>query len=132
MCANYLYLIGIFDIILSSWSSCHTASMDLPDPLSLPISIVYHSPEVFQAISGIDRELLFIRSRWSSWLCSSMWRGPQEHIAYELVLNSPTVSHLSGLSNINGFVMGSRWWDICCFVGCYFQDLFTIVRSTFV
>ena len=31
--------------------------------------------------SCISKELLYIGSSWSSYLCSSMWRGPQEYIA---------------------------------------------------
>ena len=43
-------------------------------------------------------ELLYVGSRWSSCLCSSMWRGPQEYITYELVPTSPAVSRMSGSS----------------------------------
>ena len=46
----------------SSSSSCRAASMDLPDPLSLPLSIVHCSGEVFKAISCIIKELLYIGS----------------------------------------------------------------------
>ena len=59
------------------------ASMDLPEPLMQSVSIV------FKVISSIGTELLYIGSSWSSCLCSSMWKGPQEYIAYEFVLNSP-------------------------------------------
>ena len=53
-------------------SSYHAASMDLPDPLLPPISIVHHSWKVFQATSGIGPELLYIGSSWSFCICSSM------------------------------------------------------------
>ena len=46
--------------------------MDLPDPLLPPISIIYHSWEVFKAISCIGTELLYIGS---SWLSSTFARG---------------------------------------------------------
>ena len=36
-------------------------------------------------------------------LCSSMWRGPQEHITSELVPASPAVSRMSGSSNFDNF-----------------------------
>ena len=42
---------------------------------------------------------LYAFSSWSSYLCTSMWRGPQEYITYELVPTSPAVSCMSGLSN---------------------------------
>ena len=79
----------------SSSSLCHNARTDLPDPLSPPVSIVYRSWELFKAISCIGTEQLFIGSSWPSCLCSSMWRGPQEYIAYEFALTSPAVSHMS-------------------------------------
>ena len=42
-------------------------------------------PEIFQALSCIASELLYIGSSWPFCLCSSMWRGLQEYIAYEFV-----------------------------------------------
>ena len=42
-------------------------------------------------------------SSWASCLCSSMWRGPQEYITYELVPTSPAVSRVSGSSNLGSF-----------------------------
>ena len=39
----------------------------------------------------------------SSYLYSSMWRGPWEYVAYELVLTSPAVSCMSGSSNLDSF-----------------------------
>ena len=59
--------------------------------------------------SCIDMELLYIGSSWSSWLYSSMWRGPQEYIAYEFVPPSPTVSCMSGLSYLDSFCAG---WSV--------------------
>ena len=103
--------------------------MDLPDSLSPPISIVHRSREVFQAITCIGTELLDVGSSWSSCLCSSMWRGPLEYIAYEFVLTSPAVTRMSGSSKLDSFVMGGRWPYNCCFVGCCLQDLFHIARS---
>ena len=117
---------------LSSSSSCHAASTDLPDPLSQPIPNVHCSREVFKAISCIGIELLCIGSSSSSYLCSSMWRGPQECIAYDFVLTSSVVSRMSGSSNLDSFVMGGRWPYSCCFVGCYLQDLYNTDRSILV
>ena len=53
--------------------------------------------------SCISTELLYIGSSWSSNLCSSMWRGPQEYITYEFVLTSPALSCMSVLSNLDSF-----------------------------
>ena len=61
--------------VISSLSSCCAASTDLPDSLSLPVSIVHCSQEVFQAASCISTELLYIGSSWSSNFCSSMCSG---------------------------------------------------------
>ena len=61
----------------SSSKLCRTASTDLPDSHSLPVSIVHRSREVFQATSCIETELLYVGSSWSSYLCLSMWRGPR-------------------------------------------------------
>ena len=76
--------------------------MDLPNPLSPPISIVHNPQQVLQATSCIGTELLYTGSSWSS-----MWRGPQEYIAYEFVLTFPAVSRMSGSSNLDSFPDGS-------------------------
>ena len=62
---------------------------------------------VFRATSRMCTELLYVGSSWSPGLCSSMWRGPQEYITYELVPTSPTVSRMSGSSNFDSF--RDRW-----------------------
>ena len=92
----------------SSSSSCCTTSMDLPDPLLPPLSIVLHSQLVFKATSCIGRELLYVGFSWSSCLCLSMWKGPQEYVTYEFVPTSLTVSCMSGSSNMDGFHDGSE------------------------
>ena len=98
------------DMSLSSSSSCRTARTDLLDPLSPPVSIAYRSREVFKATSCIGTELFYIGSCRSSCLCSSMWKGSQEYIAYEFVLTSPAVSRMSGSSNVDNFRDG---WCSC-------------------
>ena len=89
--------------IYISSSSCRAASTDLPDPLSPPVSIVHCSWEVFKATSCIGTELLYIRSSWSSGPCSYMWRGLWEYVAYDFVLTSPAVSHMSDSPNLDSF-----------------------------
>ena len=85
----------------SSSSSCHVISTDISYPLSPPLPIVHCFWQVFRATSSICRELLYICSSWTSCLCSSLWKGPQEYIAYELIPTSPAVSHMSDSSKPN-------------------------------
>ena len=87
----------------SSSSSCHAISTDIPDPLSPPLPIVHYPWQVFRATSSIHTELLYKCSSWASCLCSSLWRGPQEYITYELVPTSAAVSCMSGSSNFDSF-----------------------------
>ena len=67
-----------------------------------------------KATSCISTELLYIGSSWSSGLCLSMWKGPQE---YEFVLTSPAVSHMSWIV----FMIVGRWANSKYFVGCCLQ-----------
>ena len=94
MVAKFIIYELIFDVMVftSSSSSCHAASTDLPDPLSPPVSVVHCAREIFKTTSCIGTELLYIGS---SCLCSSMWWGPQEYVAYEFVLTSPAVFCMS-------------------------------------
>ena len=92
----------------SSSLSCHADNMDLPDSLLPPFSIVHHTRLVFQTTFCIGTELLYIGSSWSSYRCSSMWRGPQEYITYEFVLTSPVMFCMSVSSNLDSFREG--WW----------------------
>ena len=87
----------------SSPSSCWAISTDIPDPLLPPLPIVHCFQQVLGATSHISTELLYVGSSWLSCLCTSMWRGPQEYITYELVPTSPVVSCMSGLSNFESF-----------------------------
>ena len=90
-------------IYIHIYISCCTANTDHLDPLSPLVSIVHRPREIFKATSCIGTELLYIDSSWSSCLYSSMWRGPQEYVAYEFVLTSPAVSRMSGSSNLDSF-----------------------------
>ena len=53
--------------------------------------------------SRIGTEQPYVGSSWSSYLCSSMWRGPPEYNPNELVLTSPAVSCMSNLLNFDSF-----------------------------
>ena len=90
-------------LISSSLSSCCTISTDIPDPLSPPLPIVNCFWQVLRATSRIGTELLYVGTSWSSCLCTSMWRGPQVYITYELVPTSPAVSHMSGSYKFDSF-----------------------------
>ena len=110
---TYLFYVYIYIYIYIYIWSYHAVSMDLPDPPSggergsgRSVSIVPRSPEVFKATSCIGTELLYMGSSWSSNFCSSMWRDPREYIAYEFVLTSPAVSHMSGSFNLDSFREG--------------------------
>ena len=48
-------------------------------------------------------ELLYISSSWSS-----VWRGPEENVTYEFVLNSPIMSNMSCSSHLDGFRDGRQ------------------------
>ena len=130
----FCMIVSISFNISGSSSSCHA------DPLSPPVSIVHRSREVVQATPCIGTELLSIGSRWSSKLCSSMWRGLLEYIAYDFVLTSLAASCMSGSSNLDSFRDSLKIFSFafssfraifysCCFVGCCLQDLFNITRS---
>ena len=80
-------------------SSYNANSMDLPDPLSAPASIVSPSREVFQATSCISTKQLHIGSSW----LSNLWKCPQEYIASEFVLTSPAVSRMPDSSDLDSF-----------------------------
>ena len=67
------------------------------------VSIVHRSLEGFQATFGNDTEMVYICSSWSSYLSSSMWRGPQEDISYDPVLSSTAVPCMSASSNFDRF-----------------------------
>ena len=111
---------------ISISSSYRNASTDLPDSHLQLVSIFRRSLEVFQATSCICTELLYIGSCWSSCLCSSMRRGPQEYIINEFILTSLAVSCNSGSSNLDS------WTYSCYFVGCCRQDLFNTARNILV
>ena len=86
-------------------SSHHAISTDIPDSLTIP---PYH-PLLPAGLQGyIGTKLLYVGSSWSSWLCSSMWMGPQEYSPFEFVPTSPAVSCMSRSSNLNSFRDG--WW----------------------
>ena len=58
-----------------------------------------------------------------------MWRGPLENIICDFVHVSPAVFCISCLSYLDGLEMGIKWLYSCCFLGCWFQDLFNTARS---
>ena len=99
-------------LFLINWSFMNNLSRDsLFNVLRMISFNCSSSPEGFRLVpvvfsSNIRTELLYIDSSWSPNTCSSMWRGPQEYIAYEFVLTSPAVTNVSSLSNLDGFQDG--------------------------
>ena len=98
----FLLFIAPFGHLISSSSSCHAISMDIPEPLLRPLPIVHCFRQVWAG-------LLYVGLSWLSCLCLSMWWGPQEYITYELVPTSPAVSCMSGSSNFDSFHDG---WSV--------------------
>ena len=88
----------IIIIIMSCYQHRH------PWPSLTTIPIVHCFWFVIRAISRIGAELLYVGSKWSSCLCSSMWRGPQEYF----VPTSSAMSCMSGSSNFVSFL----WWVV--------------------
>ena len=84
----------------------HHHHVTLPAWISLALScnslLLSITPKRSSRLHPVS-ELLYVGSSWSSCFWSSMWRGPQEYIAYEFVLTSPAVSHMSGLFNLDSF-----------------------------
>ena len=101
-----VYYTKLENSVLSS--SCHAASMDIPDPLSPLLPIVHRLWQVFRATSHLLTQLLYVCSSWSSCFCPAICGGPQEYITYELVPASPAVSCMSGSSNLDSFHDGRQ------------------------
>ena len=110
----------------------HAITMDIPDPLSLPLPIVHRFRQVLQATSHIYTELLYVGLNWSPYLCLAMWSGPQEYITYELVPTPPARPAYLVCLILIVFVMGGRWPYSYCFVGYDHQDLLNIACSILV
>ena len=89
--------------VSSSSSSCRVTSADQPDPFLPSLSITHRFHYVFKAKSCISTVLFYVGSCWSSCLCSSMWWGPLEYVAFEFVPTSPAASYMSGSSNLDSF-----------------------------
>ena len=70
-------------------SSCRAISTDISDLLSPHLPIVHCFRQILKVTSRIGTKRLYICSSWTSCLCTSMWRGPQEYITYMLVPTSP-------------------------------------------
>ena len=115
----YIYIYIYIYMYISSLSSFHAISTDIPDPFLPPFSINHCFPQVFKAISSIGTKLLYVGSSLSSWLCSSMWRGPPEYVTHELTLTSLAVSRMSRSSNFDSFRDGWKMAVQHCFVRCW-------------
>ena len=99
-------------------SSCCAISMDIPDPLSLPLPIVHCFQQVLRATSHIGTELLYVGSNWSSCFCLS--------ISSSLLLQQcPTcLVHLI----LMVFVMGGCWPYSRCSILVWLLSSFFFMR----
>ena len=102
------HIIFSYNYLLSSSSSCRAAGADIPDRLSPFLPIIHRLRQVLRVTSCVLTQLLYVGSCWSSHSCTSMCGGPQEYIAYELVLASPAVSCVSGSSDLYSFCDGGQ------------------------
>ena len=123
---NYIY------IYISSLSSCHATSMNIPDPLSPLLPIVHRLWQVFRATSGILTELLYVCSSWSSCFFSAICgvHRSKSLMSSSLLLQQCPACLVRQTWIV--FVMGGRWPYSWCFVGCCLQDLFNIARNILV
>ena len=123
------YIVSSSSSPSSSLSSCRYISTDIPDSLIPPLPIAHCFRQVFKTTCCISTELLYVGSSWSSCLCTSMWRGPQEYITYELASTSSEVSRKSGSSNFYCFRDG-RWMAVQLLLYWVMsRNLFNISRS---
>ena len=109
-----------------SSSSSHATCMDLPNPLSPPVSIVHRSRQVFQAKSCIGTELLYIGRLTFAYPCEGVY-GSISFRSLPLLLHQCPAC-LVRLTWIV-FVMVGRWQYCYCFVECCSLDLFNTARS---
>ena len=98
----YIYIYIYIYMYISSWSCCVT-SIDFPNPLLPFVSVIHLFWSVLQTTSCIYTELLYMCSCVSSNTSSFLRRGSQENIAYEFILTSSAVSHMSCLFDLDGF-----------------------------
>ena len=109
------------DIKKNSKNIHHHHRIALPARISLTfVRHPFYRPSLSGRLQGYilyQQELLFIGSNWSSFLCSSMWRGPQVYVVYEFVPTSPTTCLVPVTWIV--FVMG--WPYLYCFVGTVTQ-----------
>ena len=103
--------LSVNNYLLKQWCNNHHHRVTLLARISLTLSrhpsLSFIAPrKVFRATSCIATELLCMGFSWSSNICSSMSRGPQEYITYEFVLTSPAVFRVTGSSNLDSFCDG--------------------------
>ena len=100
--------------------SCYQHGYFWPS-LSPPLPIVHCFWQILRATSSIGTEMLYVGLSWTSCLCSSMWRGPQEYIMSLSLLLQQRPACLVHLILIV-FMTGGRWLYSRCFVRCCLQD----------
>ena len=95
----------LFPLTITGYHHHHHVA--LPAQISLTLS---HHPSLSSIAPGrsfrlhpVSAQSCYIGFSWSSNLCLSMWKDPQEYIAYEFVLTSPAVFHISSSSHLDSF-----------------------------
>ena len=126
---NYLILFSVAVICFEPKSSNNMFYINHPHHHVAPSAGISLNLSRYPSLSSIATGRSSCLHPVSAQSCSSMCRGPQEYVAYEFIPISPVVSHMSGSSNFDSFVMGGRWACICCLEGRCLQDLFSIAHS---
>ena len=83
-------------LITLTHTHTHSLSLSLSLSLSIYLSIVSDRSSRVHPVS-----VQKISSSWSFNTYTSVWRGSEKHVAYELVFTSPTVSRMSCSSNLD-------------------------------
>ena len=113
----------------SSSSSCRAASTDILNPLSPLLAVVHRLWQVLRATSHSC--CMYVRAGRPALSRPYVGVHRSTSLMSSSLLLQQCPACLVPLTWIV-FVMGGRWPYSWCFVGCYCQDLFNIVRKILV
>ena len=126
----YIYIYIYIDRERERSSSCHAASIDLPDPPLAPRCYRQLLPGGIQGSILYRYRAVVLASRTAfARQCEGVHRSMSVLSSSLLLQQCPAC--LVCLTLIF-FVIGGSWLYKCCFVGCCFQGLFNIARSILV
>ena len=138
MCVKYIQIISIiciYDIYIYIYIyimyiiSC-ADSMDFPDSLCLFVPIIYHTQQVLQTTSNVCTKLMWVFVSWPI-LVHPCFGFHRTSLMTSFLLFQQYPTCLVCLNWVV-FEIGGKWLYSCCFVGCYFQDLFKTACSILV